>query len=35
MVGALAEHLTAMIDEMAFELLPLHAAARSIVTCSA
>ena len=34
-IGALTQHLASMIDEMAFELLAPHAAAMSIVTCSA
>ena len=34
-IGALAQHLASMIDEMAFELLAPHAAAMSIVTRSA
>lgn len=33
--GTLAQCLASMFDEVTFELLASHAAARSIVTCSA
>lgn len=33
--GTLADGLASMVGEMTFELLAPHAAARSIVTCSA
>jgi hypothetical protein len=34
-LAAFADHFAAVVEEMSFELLALHAAARSIVTCSA
>lgn len=33
--GTLADQFAAVVEKMSFELLALHAAARSIVTCSA